>query len=222
MPYNNKEIVLQDFGLLVAQYNTTLPTLTNGEFTELQVDANGRLLVQADVTVLVDFLGLNGAGDSSNILIVGTEDGTSGGTAHVVRLGPDGSVITETTITVEGTEQYSVTDAEADGGDGLIAVTTTFTTVSTSAIGAGESAFIYGWQFSCDKNAVGRIVKKEGATTEVLKISQVVSSNPNYAEHWHKEGRIEKAFAAAGTIEVQVQSKQGNAQASGSVHIRKK
>lgn len=82
-----------DFGLLIAQYNSSLPTLTNGEFTELQVDVNGRLLVQADVSVVIDFLGLNGASDSSNILIVGTEDGTGGGTAHAIRVDTGGQVI---------------------------------------------------------------------------------------------------------------------------------
>jgi len=83
---------MDDFGLLVAQYNASLPTLTDGTLTELQVDVNGRLLVQADVTVLVDFLGLNGAGDSSNILIVGTEDGTPTGTPHVIQVGANGEI----------------------------------------------------------------------------------------------------------------------------------
>lgn len=82
-----------DFGLLVARYDSSLPTLADGQYSQLQVDVNGRLLVQADVTVLVDFLGLNGASDSANILIVGTEDGTSGGTAHAVRLASDGAVM---------------------------------------------------------------------------------------------------------------------------------
>jgi hypothetical protein len=82
-----------DFGLLIAKYNSTLPTLTDGNLSELQVDSNGRLLVQADVSVVIDFLGLNGASDSSNILIVGTEDGTGTGTSHAVKVASDGSIV---------------------------------------------------------------------------------------------------------------------------------
>lgn len=98
---------MSDFGLLVAQYNSSLPTLTSGQYTGLQVDVNGRLLVQADVSVLVDFLGLNGASDNANILIVGTEDGTSGGTAHAVRLSSNGSVVIDDgggSITVDASD----------------------------------------------------------------------------------------------------------------------
>lgn len=84
---------MTDFGLLVARYNSSLPTLTDGQLNTLQVDSNGRLLVQADVTVLVDFLGLNGAANNANILIVGTEDGTSGGTPHAVKLASDGAMM---------------------------------------------------------------------------------------------------------------------------------
>jgi len=96
-----------DFGLLIARYDSSLPTLTTGQYASLQVDANGRLLVQADVSVVIDFLGLNGASDSSNILIVGTEDGTAGGTAHAVRLDTGGQVIISdggSSITVDGVD----------------------------------------------------------------------------------------------------------------------
>lgn len=84
---------MNDFSLIIAKYNASLPTLSEGQYTGLQVDVNGRLLVQADVTVLVDFLGINGAANSANILIVGTEDGTDIGTAHAVRLASDGAVM---------------------------------------------------------------------------------------------------------------------------------
>ena len=97
---------MDDFGLLVAQYNSSLPTLSDGQLTELQVDSSGRLLVQADVSVVIDFLGLNGASDSSNILVVGTEDGTDTGTAHALRLAANGAVIIDdggSAITVDGT-----------------------------------------------------------------------------------------------------------------------
>ena len=103
-----------DFGLLIAQYNSSLPTLSDGAYSELQVDSSGRLLVQADVSVVIDFLGLNGASDNSNILMVGTEDGTSGGTAHAVRLTSNGTVVTEVsnTVTVTATD-FDIRDLDA-------------------------------------------------------------------------------------------------------------
>jgi hypothetical protein len=36
---------MNDFGLLVAEYNTSLPTLVAGEKNELQVDSSGRLII---------------------------------------------------------------------------------------------------------------------------------------------------------------------------------
>lgn len=36
---------MDDFGLLVAQYNTTLPTLTDGQYSELELDVSGRLII---------------------------------------------------------------------------------------------------------------------------------------------------------------------------------
>jgi hypothetical protein len=98
---------MDDFGLMVAQYNAVLPTLSDAQYTELQVDENGRLLVQADVSVVIDFLGTNGASDSSNILIVGTEDGTAGGAAHAIRVDAGGRIIISeivAPVTVQATD----------------------------------------------------------------------------------------------------------------------
>lgn len=36
---------MNDFGLLISQYNASLPTLTTGEYSELQLDVNGRLII---------------------------------------------------------------------------------------------------------------------------------------------------------------------------------
>ena len=99
--------MFQDFGQLIARYNATLPTITDGDLSTLQVDENGRLLVQADVTVKIDFLGLNAASDNSNILIAGTEDGTGGGLAHAIRVDDGGRLIISEivgTVTVEATD----------------------------------------------------------------------------------------------------------------------
>jgi hypothetical protein len=36
---------MNDFGLLIAQYNATLPTLVDGQMSEAQVDSSGRLII---------------------------------------------------------------------------------------------------------------------------------------------------------------------------------
>lgn len=53
---------MNDFGVLVAKYSATLPTLVDSQITELQVDVNGHLLVQVKsitetITAFQDALG---------------------------------------------------------------------------------------------------------------------------------------------------------------------
>lgn len=258
----------EDFGQLVAQYNAVLPTLADGDLTELQVDQNGRLLVQANVTVSIDFLGLNGASDDSNILIVGTEDGTATGTAHAFRLESDGRLIISdggNSITVDavdldirdldsaqdsvqvkgangnsiepnadgsinivgdfgvaGTENFETTDDGAVGGDGLITISNTvFTDVAEASVGAGQTLNIYGYSTTCDKNATVRIITADGVNEVVYKVAQLNSATPNWSEHWSEGGRIEIAGTATPLlVKVQIKSKSGSANGSGSLHAR--
>jgi len=262
-------MAFEDFGLLVARYNSSAPSLSNGDLTELQVDSNGRLLVQADVSVVIDFLGLNGAGDSSNILMVGTEDGTSGGTAHAVRLASNGAVVIDdggSSITVDatdldirdlnstqdevgigdgtdflevnsdgsinvvasqdaqGTEEYSVADGQTANEDGLIDISAGgFTDVASLSITSGETAYVYGWQFAADGNAVARLITDDTTDVVVYKTSLNSSATPSYNEHWSESGRIEIVGAASLTLKLQVRQRGGSGanNATGSIHVRK-
>jgi len=253
---------MDDFGLLVAQYNASLPTFTDGDYTELQVDVNGRLLVQADVTVLVDFLGLNGAGDSSNILIVGTEDGTSTGTPHVIQVGAngeitvtatdldirdlthtqdsiaigdgtdllsvnaDGSINVVATLGAVGSAAYTVTDALAAAGDGLVVITATATpwvTVASLAVPSGTTAVLFGYQWSCDDNAQVRIISDDTTDIKVYKTGLNSSATPGYSEHFSSNGRIEVAGATSLELKMQVKKRKaggGDANGTGSMHLR--
>lgn len=382
---------MDDFGLKVGRYNSTLPTLVDGQPVELQVDQNGKLLVQADVSVVIDFLGLNGASDNSNILMVGTEDGTALGTAHALRLAADGSVAvqdnggsltvdavdldirdlafatdkvdvtgSDVTATVTATDldirdlnsaqdsvsavqsgvwsvqvsdgvdtlavnadgsvnavvsatdldirdlnsatdsvtvvasdldirdlafatdkvdvtgsdvtaTVSATDLDirdlsaaqdnvaisdgtdtlainADGsinviaqsapagteahvssdptGDGLVQVpSTTFVTVASLSLGAGEAARIYGWSFDSDQNVTARLVVVDSGTpVEFLSVKVNSSAMPGREEHYSESGRIELVGAAGRTVQVQVAKRSpggGSANASGAIHARK-
>jgi biopolymer transport protein ExbD len=361
-----------DFGLKVGEYNSSLPTLTDGDKSELQLDSNGRLLVQADVTVLTDFLGLNGAGDSSNILVVGTEDGTSSGTAHALRLASNGAVIIDdggSSITVDGSvtvsatdldirdlsasqdnvaisdgtdtlainadgsinvgntvdvsatdldirdlssatdsvevlqdthddlnvnaniqvgdadvdnanpvpvsdaggsltvdatdldirdlsastdnvaisdgtdtlaieadgsinvnasfaalgsEEYNATDDLADAGDGEVSVTAAYTDVVSVAVGVGQTAYVYGYQWGADKNAQARLITDTSGTIVTYKTALNSSAMPMGSEHFSEGGRIEIAGAAGRSVKIQVKKRgnAGTANATGSLHIR--
>lgn len=261
--------MFNDFGVLIAKYNSTLPTLTTGDLVELQVDSSGRLLVQADVSVIIDFLGLNSSGDSSNILVVGTEDGTGTGTPHAFRLTSNGSVViadgggsitVDGSVTVvdgggsitidgtigvsgisdgtnsldinadgsinvieaiEGAEEFATADALVANADGLVAVTASFADVASISLAEDDVLHVYGWSFSCDKNASGRIILNDGTDTYVYKIGQVTSAMPNLSEFFGKEGRIEITAAIASTVKLQVATKNGSGSAGGSLHSRK-
>jgi hypothetical protein len=280
---------VQDFGLLISKYNATLPTLVDGDLSELQVDSNGRLLVQADVSVVIDFLGLNGASDSSNILIVGTEDGTATGTAHAVRVSANGSLIIDSitsTVTVQATDLdirdlafatdsvaahqggtwvidsitnpvtvqatdldirdlNSATDSVTvvgevsvaalgaeefagsdEASDGLVAVPSTdFVDIASIAVDAGETLYIYGWDFDADRNVTARLVVDDNAVvTRFLKVKVNSSAMPGREEHWSEGGRIEIAGLANRSVKVQVAKRAAggaDANVSASIHARK-
>lgn len=123
-----------------------------------------------------------------------------------------------------GTEAYTVTDALAAGGDGLIAIpSTSWVTVASLALGVGENANIYGWQWACDKNAQARIITDDTTDIIVYKMSMNASSNPNSPEHWSEGGRIEIPGAADLEIKLQIAQRGAGPSGfgSGSMHIRK-
>ena len=361
---------MNDFGLLIAKYSSSLPTLVDGQMSSLQVDTNGRLLVQADVSVIIDALGLNGAADNSNIIIVGTEDGTGTGTKHAVRVTSNGTVVTEVsnTVTVQatnldirdlvfatdkvdvsgsnvtvsatdldirdlshlqdsvkvgdgveflainadgsinitdnggsitvdasdldirdlshtqdsikigdgseffqvaeegdapkkgiqalsfkdsagnlvlpqlnaagevkvaasigapGSEAYAATDALAAGGDGLVTITaagTPWVTAASMAVGAGQTMYLYGYEWSCDANADCRIISDDGTNIVVYKRSFNSSSMPTIVSMFGGESaRIEIPGSATMNVRIQIRKRAaagGDAVGFGSMHTR--
>lgn len=95
------------FGQLIAQYNSSLPTLTDGDFAVVSVDVNGRVIVTA-----VDLDIRNLAASQDNVAIQ-----TAGGNA--LAIAADGSIaVTDngSSLTVDGTVAVS-------GIAGTVAVT---------------------------------------------------------------------------------------------------
>lgn len=136
-----------------------------------------------------------------------------------------GRLKTTAQIALEGTEQYTVTDALAAGGDGLITITaaaTPWVTVA-SLVHTTGTAYLYGWQWACDQNADARIVTDD--TTDVIVYKRTVNSSamPGMSEHWSESGRIEIAGATDLEIKLQIKKRSstgGNALGVGSLHIR--
>lgn len=121
-----------------------------------------------------------------------------------------------------GSEAYTVTDALAAAGDGLISVSGTFTTVATLAVGAGTTAYLYAYQWAADKNCEMQIVTDDTSNVIVYKFDTNSSAMPGTSESWSDGGRIEIPGAANLEIKMQIKRRSGGgtANATGSMHIR--
>lgn len=131
-----------------------------------------------------------------------------------------------TTESLEGAEQYIVTDALAAAGDGIVTITAAATPWITVAsfLHTSGVAFVYGWQLACDQNADARLVTDDTTDVIVYKRALNSSAQPTYQEHWSKDGRIEIAGSASLEIKLQIKKRSatgGNANGTGSIHIRK-
>jgi hypothetical protein len=143
-----------------------------------------------------------------------------------LQVNANGELRVVSALTAIGDEQYTVTDALAAGGDGLLTITaaaTPWITVASFAHTSG-TAYVFGWQWACDQNADAQLVTDDGADVIVYKRSLNSSSQPSYVEHWVNEGRIEIPGTAGLEIKLQIKKRStpgGNAQGTGSIHIRK-
>lgn len=303
---------MDDFGLQVGRYLATLPTLTDTETNELQLDESGRLIIAgrwlagtdswatgqsvvgagavrndaggplagvADLEWTPLQTDANGALRVNATVNIDSQSDKNEDTAHSdgdvgeyilsVRLsdinGANGPLLAGTngdyqsfftndkgelyvkdtdvlsklidiettindgidvTVAPTGTEAYTVTDALAAAGDGLETITaaaTPWITVATLAVGAGTTAYVYGWQWACDQNAQARLVTDDTVNTVIYKTTVNSTAQPGKEEHWDADGRIEVAGAA--NLEIQVQIKKrttagGNANGTGSIHVR--
>ena len=300
---------MDDFGLLVGRHLTTLPTLSNEQPSELQLDSSGRLILASRFLAGTDsyasgdsLLSMGAVRSDAEGPLTGIADGeysplqvdangrlkvatvvsvdpsdaeyahssafTAGQTGiftmAVVQAtlaqtagiadGDHGELKTnlkgelyvkdtdalskltdiETTINdgidvvvaAPGTEAYSVTDSLAIAGDGLESITaagTPWVTVASISVGAGQTAYVYGWQFACDQNCQARLMTDDQTNEIVYKTDVNSSAMPGVREHFSSEGRIE--IPGSATTELRIEMKKratsgGNANGTGSIHVR--
>lgn len=125
-----------------------------------------------------------------------------------------------------GNEQYTVTDALAAAGDGLETITSSATpwvTVASYANPAGQTAFLYAYQWACDDNAQMRIITDDTSDIKVYKTDINSSAKPGTAEAWGESGRIEIPGAASLVIKLQIKKRHdcgSDGNGTGSMHIR--
>jgi hypothetical protein len=110
----------QNFGELVGQYNATLPTLSEAQANPLQLDVNGRLLVQADVAVVLDHANDSvKVGDGTDFLAVNA-DGSLNITDNGGSLTVDGTVAVSS---ISGTVAVTQSTTPWVIGDGAGSIT---------------------------------------------------------------------------------------------------
>jgi len=186
------------------------------------IDANLTLLTQAEDDVHV-------SGDSGIMALAVRSDAdgpfAANGDYTPLQTDAQGKLKVVTTIAVEGSEQYTVTDALAAAGDGIETITaaaTPWVTVASLSHTSG-TAYIHGWQWACDQNGDARIVTDDTSDIIVYKRALNSSAQPTYQEHFGTSGRIEIAGAASLEIKLQIRKRSatgGNANGTGSMHIR--
>jgi len=229
---------------------TNANTDADGDYASLFINVNGELYVH-DTDVLAKLVDIEG--DTANIdlniaALTHDED-----TAHVsgdkgtmplavrhdaggslvdadgdyapLQVDANGRLVVSAAVDTIGTEQYTVTDALAAAGDGLETITavgTPWITVASLSHTSG-TAYLYGYQWACDRNAQMRIITDDTADIKVYKTDINSSATPGTSESLTDGGRIEIAGAANLEIKMQIKKRNaphGNAKGTGSMHIR--
>lgn len=211
-----------------ASIDTKLTT-TNSTLATIDTSLNNIETDIANLTQAEDSVHVSGDTGVMSLAVRNDAGGTmvsADGDYSPLQVNATGELRVTATLSPIGSEQYSVTDALAAGGDGLITITaaaTPFITVASFAHTSG-TAYVFGYQFACDQNADAQLITDNGTDVIVYKRSLNSSSMPSISEHFSNEGRIKILGSAGLQIKLQIKKRSatgGNAQASGNIHIRK-
>lgn len=158
---------MNDFGLLVGRFFTTLPTLTNTQLSELQLDASGRLIIAGRYAV-----DTASAASDPAILMLGqrrdanTTIATADGNYAPFQLDATGRVKVAAVVSVEPSDAEFAEDSPNTSGDtGLHMLSVRQDTLATSTSADGDYADI-------KVNALGELY-----THDTSAISQLTTAN---------------------------------------------
>ena len=171
----------QDFGLLVARFNTAAPTYTaDNDLRELRIDAGGRVHARAtdgnDNTISYfaedDIVG-SGAGGDRGVLILGLNSTNS--EYEILKVNDDGSLFvsanggTDISAAADGTGGvFSATDVR-----GEVALTLNNWVLIKAIPVATGSAHVGGWSFASDKNTIFQLCLINAATSTRADVTKI-------------------------------------------------
>jgi hypothetical protein len=175
---------MNDFGLLVARFNTSAPTVSvDNSIRELRIDSGGRLHTRLtdDRDVSLRYFHDGEAVDGTvaldkGVLILGKNDTNSN--YQALRVNDDGSLVvsseagTDISSAGDGTGgTYSATDVE-----GEVALTVgNWVLVESIAVATGK-LHIDGWSFGSDKNCIFQLCIIDNATTNRAGVIEILDS----------------------------------------------
>lgn len=204
-------MALSDFGLIVARYNSSTPTLsTDNDIRELRLDEGSRCYVTlADdrdyrPRFWPDGAAQDGTPDNDKgIGVMGFDDAND--VYKFLRLDPDGALYVNTEA--GGTDVSEAAD-KANANDGQVDLTApspalTWVLIQSKAFAAGTEMLIHGWSYGSDKNAMfqlaicddtGQDNPERSDITEILDTHLTTSARPS--EHENFTGVIRRAGGA--------------------------
>jgi hypothetical protein len=184
-----------NFANLVARYDSSLPTLSDGEANALQVDVNGRLLVAADVSVELDHTDGDSVqiGDGTDIALV-----TAAGELNVLESN-SANILTALELLDNAVFAVGTAAGGTDGGYNVLAIRDD----ALAALADPEGDYV-----SLRVNANGALwVKQDGdvnVTATSLDIRQLLHSGGTPDSVQIGDGTETLAINADGSINVQI------------------
>jgi len=176
---------MQDFGLLVARFNTATPNYTaDNDLRELRIDAGGRvhsrLTDDRDVSIRYFLDGESvGAGDRG-VFILGKND--TDNNYQALRVNDDGSL----SVSFNAGADVSEAADKANANDGEVPLSVAnWVLIQSKAVTSGK-LHISGWSFASDKNTIFQLALAVAAgaplradITEILDSQISTSSRPS-------------------------------------------
>ena len=175
---------MTDFGLLVARYSTSTPSLTTDkDLRELRIDSGGRVHTRLtdDRDVSLRYFHDGESVDSTvaldkGLIILGKNDTDSN--YQVLRVNDDGSLVvsfeagSDVSAASDGTGgTYSATDVE-----GEVALTAgNWVLIQAIPVIAGK-LHVDGWSFGSDKNCIFQLCIVDNATTNRAGVIEILDS----------------------------------------------
>jgi len=176
---------MQDFGLLVARFNTGTPNYTaDNDLRELRIDAGGRvhsrLTDDRDVSIRYFLDGeAVGVGDRG-VFILGKNDTDSN--YQALRVNDDGSL----SVSFNAGSDVSEAADKANANDGEVALSVGNWVLVQSKVVTSGKLHVSGWSFASDKNTIFQLALAVAAgaplradITEILDSQISTSSRPS-------------------------------------------